>query len=370
MMVEKSNRPLVSIIVPVYNGARYLRESLDSILAQTYPNVEVLVMDDASTDETPNIIAAYGDRIRSYRQPQNQGIYGNMNGGIRQVSGEYIAIYHADDIYSPEIVAREVAFLEQYPESGGVFASDILINAQGEEWGRLTLPPEVRGEKPLDFRVIFNALLTYKNQFLRCPTCMVRASVYRDVGVYNDAVFRNTSDLEMYLRIARKYPLGIIEEYLLCYRQGHGNSSQRYHHLRTEPERFFPIMDLYLASGGREIAMPEALVAYEAHRAEAQLMAAINLYILNRLSEARPMLTQTSARYLLGSPRVQRGRLSILLVVMRMLVRLPRIPLLANVFYQRWHASRYRKVKFSFWVCLRNALTTPGVAVPRQGLQS
>ncbi len=92
-------RPLVSIIVPVFNGERYLRESLDSILAQTYSRTEVFVMDDASTDGTRGLAAAYGERVKYHRQEANRGIYGNANDGIAMARGEYIAIYHADDIY-------------------------------------------------------------------------------------------------------------------------------------------------------------------------------------------------------------------------------------------------------------------------------
>jgi glycosyltransferase involved in cell wall biosynthesis len=336
--VEDDTRlPLVSIIVPVFNGEQYLRESLDSILAQSYPNTELLIMDDASTDGTAEIIASYGNRVKAYRQPQNRGIYGNMNDGIAMARGEYIAIYHADDIYHSNIVEREVDFLERYPEAGGVFCQDIFIGPDGQEQGRLVLPPEVRGGRPLDFRVVFNALLTYMNRILRCPSCMVRASVYRDVGGYRDELFRNTSDLEMYLRIARKYPIGILEEYLYRYRRGHSSSAQRYHHLRTDPVRFFRIMDLYLDEGGREIATREALAAYEAHRAEDRLMIVISHYILGHRQEARPVLSQVRPLQILGSPRVQRGRLLILFFGLHCLVRLPRIRPLAEMFYRRWH---------------------------------
>src|SRR5690349_15491193 len=85
----------VSVIVPVYNGEKYIRESLDSILAQSYGNFEVLVMDDASTDGTPAILGSYTDRVRVIRQPKNRGIYGNVNDGIALASGDYIAVYHA-----------------------------------------------------------------------------------------------------------------------------------------------------------------------------------------------------------------------------------------------------------------------------------
>src|SRR5690349_20149168 len=119
--------PLVSIVIPVYNGEKYLRDSLDSILAQTYLHTEVLVMDDASTDGTAAILESYGDRIQVYRQPGNRGIYANANDGISKARGDYIAIYHADDVYRPQMVEREVEFLEAFPEAGAVFTNMTFI---------------------------------------------------------------------------------------------------------------------------------------------------------------------------------------------------------------------------------------------------
>ena len=133
MSQTSSDLPLVSIIVPVYNGARYLHDSLNSILGQAYPHIEVLVMDDASTDATPALIASFGDRIRVCRQPRNRGIYGNANDGIALASGKFIAVYHADDLYGPHIVEREVDFLERYPHAGAVFCADIMIDPEGRD---------------------------------------------------------------------------------------------------------------------------------------------------------------------------------------------------------------------------------------------
>src|SRR5262249_59393405 len=95
------------------------RESLDSILAQTYRPIEVLVADDASTDETPEILASYGSAIRTLRQQRNKGIYDNVNGGIAMAKGEWIAVYHADDVYPPENVEREAEVLRRHPQAGG-----------------------------------------------------------------------------------------------------------------------------------------------------------------------------------------------------------------------------------------------------------
>jgi len=330
--------PLVTIIVPVFNGERYLRESLDSIVSQTYPRIEVLVMDDASTDRTPEIIAAYGDRVRGRRQARNRGIYGNANDGIALARGEYVAIYHADDVYLPTIVEREVGFLGHYPEAGAVFCADIFIDAAGREYGRLALPPEVRGGRPLDYAVILDALLRHKNRFLRCPSSMVRAAVYREVGPYHDREFHIAADLEMWVRIARRYPVGVLEEHLFRYRHFHDNATQQYYHLRTVEELHYRIMDECLAAGGRALVVSGALAAHEAHRAEDRLMLAVNHYILGQAERARAVMEATGLRRLLGSAHVRRGRLAALWLAMQALVRLPRVELIADLFYRRWHA--------------------------------
>ena len=338
MADTSTSLPLVSIIVPVYNGEKYLRESLDSILAQTYPHTEVLVMDDASTDGTAAVLESYRDRVRVIRQPQNRGQFGNVNDGIALALGKYIAVYHADDVYMPTIVEREVEFLEKYPEAGAVFAKIIFIDPGGREFGRLTLPPELRRSRPFSFPVIFNGLLKYKNHFLMCPTAMVRASVYGDVGVYRQDL-RTSGDLEMWVRIARKYPVGILDEYLVRYRHFHASESTRYEHLRTEVHDHFQIMDLYLKDGGRAVTTAADLAAHEAHRAEDWLMVVVNDYILGRRQEARVALRQVRGTRLLGSRRVERGRLLVLFLMLQILVRLPRIPSVADLFFRRWHSK-------------------------------
>jgi glycosyltransferase involved in cell wall biosynthesis len=329
MPIAKS-MPLVSIVVPVFNGERFLRESLDSIVGQTYSWLEILVMDDASTDKTPEIVASYGDRLQYHRQSYTRGIYGNANDGIALAQGEFIAVYHGDDVYHPEIVEREVAFLQRYPEAGAVFCSEIFMDVQGREFGRLTLPPAARGNRPLPYSIVLNSLLTYKNSLFCCPTSMVRAAVHCDVGVYRDEVFRNTSDLDMWLRIARKYNVGVLEEHLLCYRRGHGSSSERYHRLRTDPERFFTIMDLYLADGDRTLATQGALAAYEAHRAEDNLKRAASYYILDRRAEGQAVLRQVSPHRILASPRVRRGHVLVLFLLLQVILRMPRNSLVAE----------------------------------------
>jgi hypothetical protein len=336
---RKVARPLVSVIVPAYNAARFLREALESLLAQTYENLEIILLDDASTDATPEIADQYADRITYVRQPKNLGQFNNVNAGIALARGDLIAVRHADDIYLPNLVEAEVAYLDAHPEVGAVFCLAAFVDAEGVEYGRMPLPPEVRGEKPLDYRTVLNALLMYKNRFMICPTAMVRASVHRDVGVYQ-LQYGIASDLDMWLRIARRYPIAVLQSHLMKYRRFHGSSSEHHDRLRTSPEELFMILDERLAAGDRSLADHRALVSYEAHRSEDRLMAAISCYIRDELSEGRRALSQVRIAAILRAPQVQRWRLLALTMGMWGLLRLPRIESIAQLMYQRWHDKR------------------------------
>jgi GT2 family glycosyltransferase len=332
--------PLVSIVVPVWNGEGHLRQSLDSILEQTYPRLELIVVDDASTDGTGEILASYGDRIRVHRQESTRGIYGNANDGIELARGELVGVFHADDVYLPDMVEREVAWLRAHPDAGAVYCCVVFVDSEGREFARQELPAEVRGNRQLEYDEVLNTLLSRKNRFLACPTALVRAAVYADVGGYRDEQFKNTSDLEMWLRIARKYPLGVLEDQLLLYRRGHGSSSERYHRYRTDPERFFHIVDLELSTPhGRAAATPQALRDYEAHRAQDDVMRAVNHYILREPESARRVLGELRLRHLAGSRRVQRVRMLALGASLHVLLRFPRISAFARLFERRWHAT-------------------------------
>lgn len=331
--------PLVTVLVPVYNGARFLIESLESILAQTHRNLEIIVLDDASTDDTPQILASYSDRLRTIRQRSNKGIYDNVNAGIRAAHGDFIAVYHADDIYAPNIVQRELAAFESHPEVGAVFCSDIFVDEAGREYGRLQLPPEIRGSQPLSFPTVFNVLLSYKNGFLRCPGAMVRADVHARVGLYRQDLFRNTSDLDMWIRIAAAHPILVLDEHLYKYRHFAGQSSKRYHHLRTKPENYFAIMDHHLEAGARGVATRRALRDYEAHRSRDWLMAAVAQYVNGKIDDGGPALERVSVSALLASRRVQRFRLTLLTILLRVLAPLPRFASVAETFRRRWFPS-------------------------------
>ena len=343
--MNAGSRPLVTIVVPVLNGARFIRESLDSILAQSYPRIDVIVMDDASSDDTAAIVASYGDQVRYVRQASTSGIFANANDGIQLAGGDLVAIYHADDIYGPDMVEREVRCFEQHPDVGAVFCSDIFVDEAGREYARLRLPPEIRGGQPLSFGEVFNGLLRHKNTFLRCPSAMVRASTYRSVGLYRQDLFRNMADLDMWIRIASVGPIVVLGEPLYRYRHFAEQDSKRYHRLRTSAENYFAVMDHHLANGARAAATAQALGDYEAHRSQDWLMVAVAHYVLGDLPAARESLAKVRVQSLVRSRQVQRWRLALLTVGLRVFMRLPRFGPLASAFRRvraqsKLHAQR------------------------------
>jgi hypothetical protein len=188
---------------------------------------------------------------------------------------------------------------------------------------------------------------------------MVRADVYRQIDGYRQDMFRNSSDLDCWLRIARRHPIGILEEHLIRYRHSAQQSSQRYHKMRTQPENYFLIMDHHLDEEGvRGAAEPAALAAYEAHRAEDTLLIAVNEYILGDRTAFRHALRRVRPSALLGSDAVQRGRLLILYLLLRILAPLPRIGALAELFRRHWYQDKMEKSRKGFFGQLFRTLTS------------
>jgi glycosyltransferase involved in cell wall biosynthesis len=324
------------VVVPVFNTIRYAAESIESILAQTYTNIEVILMDDASTDGVSDILRAYADpRVRYVRNERNLGQFANVNAGIGLAAGELIALHHSDDVFDPSLLSKQVAFIARQPDVGAVFAIDVFIDGDGREWGRLELPHELRGRSTLTYPTVLNGILRHQNVFLRGCQCLIPRSVYDDVGLYDDR-YDLRADLDMWLRIARRYPLGLIDEHLVGYRSGHENASATYARLRTKPELWFDVVDRVLEEGDRALAEGDALTAYEGHRATDRLMVAVNLYVLDRREDARLAVNTVDPRTILKTRRLQRWRLVMLWALLAVLVRFPRIGAVARAFRYRW----------------------------------
>lgn len=241
---------LVSIMIPTYNAQTTIKGTLISILAQTYKNLEVVIVDNASTDNTVNVVHQFDDpRLKIIINPVNLGAEGNFNRCIELATGDYIAIYHADDIYEPTIIEEQVAFLEMYPEAGGVGTMAAIIDENGITKGELKIPTELISKAPplYEIKDILPALLKYGNSFLICPSMMARHDVYKnEIKKWREELFKSAADADVWLRIAEKHKLGIINKKLIRYRHSTSHFSYQYNTLRTIRGDGFLVFDYYV----------------------------------------------------------------------------------------------------------------------------
>jgi glycosyltransferase involved in cell wall biosynthesis len=216
-----NNNSLVSICIPTYNSARYLTQCLDSIASQTYQNVEVIISDNASTDDTVAIIGGYVNRYgyKLHVNETNKGAAANFNKLIGLAKGEYVAIYHADDVYESAIVAESVKALNSDASIGVVGTMGYVINADGKYLQEFILDKEIKrlNKHSYNFNEAFRGMLK-RRLFFITPSIMVRKKAYSELGVFKPEKYRSCCDYEMWLRIARKYNVAILNKKLIHYR--------------------------------------------------------------------------------------------------------------------------------------------------------
>ncbi|MCU0592459.1 MAG: glycosyltransferase [Desulfobacterales bacterium] len=207
--------PQVSVIIPTYNRAGCLREAVDSVLAQEFRGFELIVVDDGSRDETPQLLQPYGDSIRVLRQ-ENRGVSAARNAGIAGSRGELIAFLDSDDLWLPGKLARQVEFFRQNPES--------LICQTEELWVKngSRVNPGRRHQKRGG--MIFEPSLEL---CLVSPSAvMLRRELFDRVGLFNERL-PACEDYDLWLRVSCRYPVGLIETPLIVKRGGHADQLSR-----------------------------------------------------------------------------------------------------------------------------------------------
>lgn len=188
------NQPLVSIIIPTYNARRWLSEAIDSALAQTYLNREILVVDDGSTDGTlESLRETYGSRIR-YFYKENGGLASARNVGITNARGSYIQFLDSDDIILPQKVATHVSFLEKHSEYGVVYCHSLCFydgfpDDKFEWWGKDLYRS---GE-------VFSSMID--NGYILAHAALTRRCCFRTVGPFDESL-RSCEDWDFWLRLA------------------------------------------------------------------------------------------------------------------------------------------------------------------------
>lgn len=200
--------PIVSVVMPVYNGSKYLKEAIDSILNQTFTDFELIVVNDGSTDDSEKIILSYNDqRIRYLKNKQNSGICTTLNKGLNNANGKYIARMDCDDISMPERLAKQVGYLECHPDIGAL-GTDIITFGEG------------RADKYFNFvhnHYECRAGLLFFTCFAH-PTVMLRASIINEYDLRYDDEYRGLEDYELWYRMSEYTEMTNLPEALIKYR--------------------------------------------------------------------------------------------------------------------------------------------------------
>ncbi|RJF76578.1 glycosyltransferase [Rhodopseudomonas palustris] len=241
--------PEVSVILPVRDGERWLREAIGSVLAQTLTDLELLVIDDGSSDTTPAILAelrASDPRLVVLRQ-QRDGLVAALNRGLDKAGAPLIARLDADDVALPERLARQCAYMRAHPDVVLLGGWAEIIDEHGAPRGRQMRPNPANARETL----------AKKSPFIH-PTVMFRAEVARRVGGYR-ATFEAGEDYDFWLRLADIGEIAILPELLIRYRE-HGGSVTRTRELR----QIYSARLAKLASAERRAGRPDPSAALSA----------------------------------------------------------------------------------------------------------
>jgi glycosyltransferase involved in cell wall biosynthesis len=201
---------LISCIVPVFNGERYLAETLDSMLAQTYRPIELIVIDDGSTDRTPKVLASYGDRLRFLRQ-DNAGPAVARNNGLNAARGEFVAFLDADDLWHPEKLSRQMVRFQARSEL------DLCIAMVQNFW----IPELAEEEKRYRNHPLSKPVPGYLTQ-----TLLARRSTFEKVGHFN-ASLHHAEKTDWFLRALERGAILELLPEVLVYRRFHQTNTSR-----------------------------------------------------------------------------------------------------------------------------------------------
>lgn len=223
--------PKVSIIIPVYNGSNYLSEAIDSALAQTYKNLEIIVVNDGSKDagKTAKIAKSYGKKIR-YFSKRNGGVSTALNFGIKKMRGQYFSWLSHDDLYKRDKIAKQVSQIKKYPPNTVLFCGYEMIDGQGQPLGRVDIGQKEAEELPLSL-------------FYGCPVhgcgLLIPKTIFKTCGIF-DPKRRTTQDYDMWFRILEKYSFTLIPEPLVISRihPGQGTLSLTGLHLKESEQMY------------------------------------------------------------------------------------------------------------------------------------
>jgi glycosyltransferase involved in cell wall biosynthesis len=216
--------PLVSIIIPVYNGSNYLREAIDSALAQTYKNIEILVVNDGSTDGTEEIAKSYGSKIR-YFSKENGGTSTALNLGIKQMYGEYFSWLSHDDLYYPHKIERSVEELSKLENKNTIIITEVEVI--DKDYNKIFTTTYLEHVNEYPSREHSNLYPVIYDRTHGC-THLISKVVFDTVGLFDEKCLV-AHDFEFYYRAFAKFPHKLIPEVLITARDSPNRQGRRSH---------------------------------------------------------------------------------------------------------------------------------------------
>lgn len=219
MNIKPANQsaPSVSVVIATYNRARFLHETLDSILGQRFRDFELIVVDDGSTDDTSELLKSYGDRIRILCQ-ENRGPAAARNLGIRHARGRWILIQDSDDLSTPDHLESLFAFAEKNPDCGMVFANGAYLG--GPEHNRETIIPKEKSRRLAQQGV--RLLDLFEKSIVRLQAALLSKTCLETIGGHDESL-RICMDLDLAFRIFMRYPVAYLDKVVFLYRKHEGN---------------------------------------------------------------------------------------------------------------------------------------------------
>jgi glycosyltransferase involved in cell wall biosynthesis len=215
MSMEPARRPRVSVVMPAYNSAATVKDAIESVLAQTYPDFEIVVIDDGSVDDTERVVRQFGDRVRYFKQ-ENGGVSVARNTGIKKSLGTYVAFLDSDDIWVPGKLAEQIPWLEADPKVGLVYCDWAVTS------GEAVLQSSRHKELPAASGYVFDELI--QSGFILTSGVIVRRACLDDVGDF-DTSLAIAEDYDLWLRISYRWKLQLVDQCLLTKRSWDGSLS-------------------------------------------------------------------------------------------------------------------------------------------------
>lgn len=218
----KNGAPSVSVLMPVYNASKYLRDAIESILNQTFEDFEFIVINDGSTDSSEEIILSYSDsRIKYYKNETNIRLIATLNKGIELCNGKYIVRMDADDISLPMRIEKQFYFMESHPEVA-------ICGSWFESFGKNSgIGRYSANHSDIMFKMLYQCHLCH-------PSLILRKSSFEQMDYLFDPNFAHAEDYDLFVRIGQRFRIANIQEVLVKYRHHEGSVSSKYSEIQQK----------------------------------------------------------------------------------------------------------------------------------------